>query len=294
MNDHRISSEIMAQVKRKIFDVPYCEDSPSQKLDIWYPNEAENTDSGIPAILFFHGGGFCVGGKQEDCLEPILKSLDHGYAVIDVEYRKSGEARFPAMLFDAKAAIRFVKAHAKEYQLDAGRIALWGASCGGWIVSMAAVTANLPAFEDRKMGNAECDATVQAVVDWCGPCGDFLNMDKAFLASGKGVPDHDQADSGESRFLGAPLPEVRDLVHLASPANYVHDNVPYFCIIHGEDDQVVPIEQSYAFVSALQTAGQGDKVEFHPMPGVKHHGKIWWHEETAPSISLDFLDRILK
>ena len=153
MGDHRLSKEAEEHIKKKILDIPYASQSPSQILDIWYPNQ--ESDKPYPVIVHFHGGGFKFGGHREDSVEPMLRGTDRGYVVVSVEYRKSGEARFPAMLYDAKAAIRFLKANARKYQLDPDRIALWGPSEGGWIVSMAALTPGNPAFEDLTMGNAE-------------------------------------------------------------------------------------------------------------------------------------------
>ena len=145
MKEHMLSKEIEAYIKKKILDIPYCDQSSSQILDIWYPNQ--ESDKPYPVIVHFHGGGFKYGGHREDSEEPMLRGTDRGYVVVSVEYRKSGEAHFPAMLYDAKAAIRFLKANAGKYQLDTERIALWGPSAGGWIVSMTALTPGNPAFE---------------------------------------------------------------------------------------------------------------------------------------------------
>lgn len=293
MKDHRISREAEEHVKKKIFDIPYAKQSPSQILDIWYPNEESGEP--CPVIVHFHGGGFGRGGHREDSIEPILRGTDRGYAVVSAEYRKSGEARFPAMVYDAKAAIRFLKAHAEEYGLDAGRIALWGPSAGGWIAAMAALTAGNPAFEDLSMGNAGYDSRPAAVVDWCGPCGGFLDMDRAYREKGmKGEQVHEAPDSPESIFMGAPLGHIPELVRLASPYIYVHPDMPPFMIVHGTADRIVPVEQSIRLAEAIREAAGEDQVELHIEEGVPHHGRIWWHEAYAADISFDFLDRILK
>lgn len=292
MNDHKLSKEAEEHIKRKILDIPYCRQSPSQILDIWYPNE--ESDKPYPVIVHFHGGGFKFGGHREDSAEPMLRGTDRGYAVVSVEYRKSGEAHFPAMLYDAKAAIRFLKANAQKYQLDAGRIALWGPSAGGWLAAMAALTAGNPAFEDPEMGNAEYDSSVQAVVDWCGPCGGFLGMDEAFRASGIGIPEHDAADSPESEFMGAKITEIPELVRMADPCVYVHKEMPAFMVVHGTKDAVVPFEQSVKFVDAVRKAAGEDRVKFYIAENAPHHGRVWWHENWVADMCFDYLDGILK
>lgn len=292
MNKHEISREIEEHIEKKLFDIPYCMQSPSQILDIWYPNKG--SEEPYPVIVHFHGGGFSMGGHREDSLEPVLRAADRGYAVVSVEYRKSGEARFPAMLYDAKAAIRFLKCHADEYHLDPDKIALWGPSAGGWIAAMTALTPGNPAFEDLEMGNEREDSSVAAVVDWCGPCGGFLEMDEAFKKSGTGKPNHNLPDSGESQLLGAPLREVPELVRMADPCVYVNKNMPPFLIMHGVRDGIVPVEQSERFAKTIIRAAGEDKAELFIADEAPHHGRIWWHEDWVSDMVLNYLDRIFK
>lgn len=291
MNDHCMSKEAEAHVKNKIYDIPYAGQSPSQILDIWYPNE--DSKEPYPVIIHFHGGGFALGGHREDSLEPMLRGIDRGYAVVSVEYRKSGEAHFPAMLYDAKAAIRFLKANAEKYRLDPERFTLWGPSAGGWIVSMAALTVGNPAFEDLSMGNADADASVRAVIDWCGPCGGFLEMAAYYRKYGGGEQDHDAPDSPESEFMGAPITEIPELVRLASPYLYVKKDMPYFFIVHGSQDAGVPVEQSVRFAQAIREAAGEDRVKLYIEEGAPHHGRVWWHQDWVADMCFDYLDEVL-
>ncbi|WP_346909426.1 alpha/beta hydrolase [Faecalicatena orotica] len=292
MNNHEISIEVAGHIEKKLFDIPYCTQSPSQILDIWYPNEESTAP--YPVIVHFHGGGFVVGGHREDSLEPMLRAADRGYAVVSVEYRKCKESRFPAMLYDAKAAVRFLKCHAAKYHLDPDKMALWGPSAGGWIVAMTALTHGNPAFEDLEMGNAGYDSSVAAVVDWCGPCGGFLEMDEAFKKSGTGKPNHNLPDSGESQLLGAPLKEIPELVRMADPCVYVNRSMPPFLIMHGARDAVVPVEQSVRFADTIRKTAGEKKVELFIADEAPHHGRIWWHDDWVSDMVLDYLDKVLK
>ena len=294
MKDHRLSKEVEEQIKKKILDIPYAGQSPSQILDIWYPNE--ESDKPYPVIVHFHGGGFKFGGHREDSVEPMLRGTKRGYVVVSVEYRKSGEAHFPAMLYDAKAAIRFLKAKAKKYQRDPERIALWGPSAGGWIVSMAALTPGNPAFEDLTMGNPEADSQVAAVVDWCGPCGGFLDMDAAYQANPSRKPEqiHNAPDSPESEFMGAPIPSIPELVRMANPCTYVNREMPPFLIVHGSADRIVPVEQSIKLARTIKVVAGEKRVTFYQAEGAPHHGRIWWHEDWVADMCFDYLDRVLK
>jgi acetyl esterase/lipase len=127
-----------------------------------------------PTILYFHGGAFRFGEKDDSSLEPMLRGLAKGYAVASFQYRLSGEARFPAMIDDGKAAIRYLHAHSEEYGLDNQRFALWGPSSGGYLVSMLGLTTNNPAFDDLSLGNPSASENVAAVIDWCAPVSGFV------------------------------------------------------------------------------------------------------------------------
>ena len=276
---------------RKFFDIPYYDASADQYMDVWLPAEGEGP---FPTVLFFHGGAFRHGEKREDQAEPALRLLERGFAVADVEYRKSREARFPAMLFDAKAAVRFLRANAEKFSLDPARFAAFGPSAGGWIVSMLGLTAGNPAFEDLTMGNAGYSSAVQAVVDWCGPCGDFGKMDGDFEAGT--VPNrdgHSHADSMESLFLGAAVCGVPELCRLASPYIYANADTPPFLILHGDRDETVPIGQSYRLCEAIRAAAGEDRVEMHVLTDTPHHSRVWNDDRRIAAYTENFLLKIL-
>jgi acetyl esterase/lipase len=108
--------------------------SETQKLDIYLPNEGK---APFPVIIAFHGGGFYEGNKSKEYMTPMLQGLNHGYAVVTVDYRLSDEAKFPAAINDAKAAIRFIKVNAAKYDSNPNKIVLWGSSAGGNLAALA-------------------------------------------------------------------------------------------------------------------------------------------------------------
>jgi acetyl esterase/lipase len=155
----------VSRISRKYLDIPYASQSPTQKLDIYLPPEGSGP---FPTIIFVHGGAFILGDKRDAQILQALTGINRGYAVASVEYRLAGEAKYPAGLFDVKAAIRFLRANAARYMLDGSRFALYGDSAGGHYIVMAAATQNNPAFEDLSMGSASCSSAVQAVASRFG------------------------------------------------------------------------------------------------------------------------------
>lgn len=279
---------ILDTIKHKYLDVSYCDESSAQVLDIYLPE----TPGPYPVIVHFHGGAFLFGTQRDINLNPMLRGLDKGFAIISVSYRLSGEARFPALIWDAKAAIRFIRANATKYNLASEKIGVWGPSAGGYIVSMLGATNDEPAFEDLDMGNATFSSSVQAVVDWCGPSGNFLDMDPAILANGFGVADHNDPLSPESRLMGVSITTIPQMVKLASPMTHLKKNLPAFLIHHGEADPIVPVQQSIAFAEAiLKAKGQ---VTLETFSGKGHHGQAWYEEEVMSDKVFSFFQETLR
>lgn len=285
-----LSAEILDSIKRKYLDVRYCDQSDAQLLDLYLPNEGAGP---YPVVVHFHGGAFRRGDKREATSEPMLRALWRGYAVADVRYRLSGEAPYPAMLYDAKAAIRFLRAQAKTYDLDPAYIAAWGPSSGGWLVSMLGATGGQSEFEDLSMGNAGVSSRVQAVIDWCGPCGGFDKMDEQLALHGFAGTHSDPA-SPESRFLGAAVSQSEELCRTASPVAHLQEDAPPFFILHGSDDKTVPVEQSVILYRALCSAAGENRGRLLICVGKGHHGAPWYHEKWVSNLCLDFLDEQLE
>ncbi|WP_379136324.1 alpha/beta hydrolase fold domain-containing protein [Paenibacillus sp. sgz500958] len=284
-----MSDELMNtdHIQRKRLDLSYGSESESQKLDIYWP---ENGDGPFPVIMAVHGGAFMMGDKADTQLKPMLEGLKRQYAVVSVNYRLSGEAIFPAQIQDVKAAIWWIKANAQLYQLDASRIALWGGSAGGNLVSLAGTSAHHKFFEDT--GNTAFPCDVQVVVDWFGPT-DFLSMDELFEQSGvKGLQIHNAADSAESILLGSTITEVPDKVKAANPETYISKQSPPFFIQHGTKDLIIPTQQSVIFYNKLVDMIGNENVRLELLEGAGHGGPEFETEENVNKV-LDFIDKFL-
>jgi acetyl esterase/lipase len=243
---------VAAEVMREI---PYASASNAQKLDLHLPQGAGD---GVPVIVEIHGGAFFMGDKTMNA-EQIRVLVDAGYAVAAVNYRLSGEARFPAAVQDVKAAVRFLRANAAAYGLDPHRVGAFGGSAGGYLASMLGVTGSIPTFDDPSLGNPDQSSAVQAMASWFAPI-DFLTMDEQHRTNAvciAGFASHDAADSPESRWMGAPIQTIEDKVKAASPLAYIESaqQLPPFYLEHGDQDCHVPAEQTAQLAAALKTKG---------------------------------------
>jgi acetyl esterase/lipase len=131
----QVASDALPEGVSKTAEVVYAQyGTRCLKLDLYRPQGER-----LPVVLLVHGGGWKSGYRAE-FVPMALRLAQQGYAAVTVSYRLSGEARYPAAVQDVQAAVRWVRAHAAEYRLDAQRIALAGGSAGGQIASLAGVT----------------------------------------------------------------------------------------------------------------------------------------------------------
>lgn len=213
------------------------------QLDLYWQARAA---APTPVIVWIHGGAWRAGDKSQPAA--ALSLLSAGYGVASAGYRLSQEALFPAQIEDCRAAVRWLRANAERYNLDPHRFGAWGPSAGGHLAALLGTAHHVREW-DCLGDNQEWSSAVQAVCDWFGPT-DFLRMNDA-----PGAMDHDAPDSPESQLVGGPIQENRDRVARANPITYVAPGAPPFLIVHGDRDDLVPLNQSELLHAALQQAG---------------------------------------
>ena len=218
-----------------------------QSLDLFLP---ENASAPLPLIVWVHGGAWRAGSKEHN---PALPLLRDGYAVASINYRFTDTAIFPAQIQDCKAAIRFLRARAKEHDIDPDRIGVWGASAGGHLVALLGTTADVKELE---AGTAENTAStrVQAVCNWFGPS-NFLTVAQQGGDRRTSLPVVRRSDSPESQLIGGLVTEKPDKARAASPVTYASKDDAPFLTMHGDRDTVVPVEQSKELHETLVKAG---------------------------------------
>lgn len=226
-------------------------------LDLYVPEKSEGP---LPVIIGIHGGGWASGRKEQ---AQGIRQASRGYAVACIRYRLSGEAIFPAQIIDCKAAVRWLRANAKRYNLDSDRIGVTGHSAGGHLASLLGTSAGVKDFE--KGGHLERSSEVWAVCALSGPT-DFLQMDAR--AAKEARFKHDASNSPESRLIGGAIQENKAKVARANPITYIGKETPPFLLIHGDQDPVVPAHQAELLHEALQKAGI--EVRIHLVKGGGH------------------------
>jgi len=220
-------------------DVTYgTADGIDLKMDVYYPEFATGA---VPSLLYVHGGAWVQGDKREGAGATEIPELrSRGYLVAAVNYRLAPDYKFPAQIEDVKCAVRFLRANAAVYGIDPNRIGAWGGSAGGHLVALLGTTDASSGFEGDG-GYADESSRVQAVVDMFGP------TDLKALSLGI-----------SSRFLSILFGNVSRnsaIVKQASPITWISKDDPPFLILHGENDDVVPVSQSETLYDRLTAKG---------------------------------------
>ncbi|MBY0548365.1 MAG: alpha/beta hydrolase [Candidatus Obscuribacterales bacterium] len=229
---------------------------PAHQLTLYTP---ANTTSPAPLIVWIHGGAWMSG--RGIAPKWISSFVNEGFAVATVNYRLVQEARHPAQIEDISTAIRFLSDNAKQYKLDPNRIGVWGASAGGHLAALVGTAGNA----DSLLKDVATPLKIAAVVDWCGPS----DLEKlGSTVSPKIQFDWISPMAPLSLFLGGPAQQNRSAARSASAITFVDREDPPFLIMHGVEDEVVPVEQSDLLADALVKAGVD--VAYVKIPKAKH------------------------
>lgn len=227
-------------------DIEYAvADGVSLKLDLYTPNTGTGP---YPLVIWIHGDHWQGGGRAPAA---AVREATRGYAVASIDVRSTDVDIFPAQINDAKAAVRYLRANAARYNLDATRFAAWGFGSGGHIASLLGTGGEVDSLSDPSEGNPAISSRVQAVVSWAAPY-DLMQLQNDALACS--TTNHNSSGSYTSIFLGCPLEFCGAKAWDASPGKYATKDDPPFLIIHGADDCEIGPAQAQAFARVLKAA----------------------------------------
>jgi acetyl esterase/lipase len=255
-------------------------------MDVFTPSGASN---GLGVIDVISGAWYSDRGKIRDHMRAQTFDIlcRKGYTVFAIRPGSITKFSAPEMLANLNAGIRWVKEHAKEHAIDAERLGMMGASAGGHLACLAAVTAEDAKADGDKPGTS---ARVKAVAVFFPPT-DFLDYGGKAIAPGGddrwgqlvrrlALPQGAATDSAD---------ELTKKVTQISPARLVTPSVPPFLLIHGDADPLVPLQQSEAMVAALKKAGVDAQLIVkagggHPWPTLHEEVQViadWFDKRLA-------------
>lgn len=268
----------------QVRDLTYAQyGTREMKLDLYWPSSGSGP---FPGIVFIHGGAWVLGTKAGFNNQAAYMA-GKGYVCVSIDYRLAGEAIWPAALYDSKAAVRWMRAHAAEYKIDPNKIAAVGGSSGGQLVALLGTTADVKTMEGDG-GNPQFSSRVQAVVAF-NPLTDFVSMLARTQMPVRTGPPY--AVPVITKFLGGTADQVPEIYMEASPVAHVSATSAPFLFLHGDSDTTMPIEQSTEMQHTLEAVGV--RAELYIAKG-GNHGFFNYEPYYQPSLERmeQFLDSV--
>ena len=226
------------------------------KLDVY----AQRGQTPMPTVIFIHGGGWVQGTKEGSVLS-VMPYLAMGYSAVNVEYRLANVSLAPAAIEDCRCALRWVVAHAKDYNFDPDRLIVAGASARGHLALTTGLVPASAGFDRSCLVPGE--PKVAAIVNFFGI------TDIGDLLEGPNKPPFPESWPYTVQWLGN-QPNRAEIARAASPLTYVRAGAPPVISIHGDADPLVPYTHSVRLQDALQKAGVAH--ELVTVPGGGHGG----------------------
>lgn len=243
-----------------------------------------------PAILWVPGGGYR--GCDKNLMVAEMEFLaDAGYVLASMYYRSSAEEHMPSQIIDVKTAIRFLRAHADEYEIDPERIGIIGRSAGGHLSALAAMNSDL--YESEEWSGYS--SKVQACCDMFGPV-DFIKLievDEQDIATNPNCRWKCMEETHEGALLGGDASTLRERSKEFCPPYILTKEMCPMLILHGDCDKLVPCSISEDFYDRIVEAGMETRADFYILQGAGHGTREFFQPETK-EIILEFFDRNLK
>jgi acetyl esterase/lipase len=276
-----VAQKKKAKNPNSFFDLEYAKvDGISLKLDLHMPNK--KTDRKPELVVFFHGGSWRSGSKKT-CHVGWL--THHGYAVASVDYRLSGQAKFPALVHDCQGAIRWLRANADKYGISAERICATGASAGGLLSTLVATSGGIKALEGTVGGNLDQSSRVQSAL------GMFCPTDLYYNATVE-KERCDQPNCPLYQLLGGKPSERLDMAMLASATAHVTKDDPPVILLYGtEDKSLVKPLHGERLKARYDEAGLDATYQLIEGAG---HGGPQYRDKERSKLSLKMLQKTLR
>jgi len=237
---------VKASGKGKVENLPYDDQSPNNRVDLWLPTSTPLA-AGRPLIIWVPGGAALTSNEDASVI-PVDKGLvEAGFAVASVRYRTSSEATWDTQLKDVKSAIRYLRAHAGIWKLYPDKFGIWGASFGGQLAALCGCTNGVAKFDVGSYLHTSSNVTV--VMDDYGP------TDLVKLCMTVGFTQYQAVDSWVTKLLGAPALSVPNLADDASPMFWASPASAPLAALHGKADAQVAWQQSADLVTRLTNFG---------------------------------------
>lgn len=243
-----------------------------------------------PAILWIPGGGY-RGCDKNLMVAEMAFLADAGFVVASMYYRSSAEGHFPDQIVDVKTAIRFLRAHAEEYEIDSEHIGVIGRSAGGHLSALAAMNSDL--YESNEWTG--CSSEIQACCDLFGPVDlvTLMEFDERMMAEDSSYRWKRVEETHAGALFGEPVETMKERAKLASPPYILSDKMCPLLILHGDCDALVPCQISEEFYQKIVDAGMENRADLYILKGAGHGTKEFFQPGTKELILKFFREHLM-
>lgn len=270
-----LSLSLCAESVEIVKNISYLPADRTEKADLYLP--PAKFDKARPAIVIIHGGGW-VGGIKDAKREINIGTTmaNEGYVCLSIDYKlaneKESKPAWPQNLHDCKTAVRWLRANAGKYNIDADNIGVIGGSAGGHLAAMVGVTQAKDGLDpEGPYGEHSC--AVKCVVDLYGPNDPGRWRDRVAV-------------------LGKTRAEAPELYKQFSVLTHLDKEDPPFLIMHGTADKTVPVEQSTILAEALTKLGVENHLEI--IEGAPHTFHLQPSQKDLRPLVISFFNKHLK
>lgn len=248
-------------------DLSYDDTIAARRFDLFVPE----TEKPAPLIVMIHGGGW-ISGDRSMYHDEATWYAQHGFACVTVGYRLAPLHTFPAAVADIQAFMAYARENGKAHGWNSSQIIALGNSAGGHLSAMAGLA---PTRLDTQESAQKADAfvAISAITDLRNPNDCHYPIAMSFL----------------EQFMGASHFEEPERYKAASPLTYVTEDAPPSLLIHGEADDVVPVEQTRSLYGALTQAGATSELHLLPRQGHSFTLDAWNH---IRKLTLEFIETL--
>ena len=253
----QVSSQIDTVITK---DIVYAQSGEKKLLlDIYKSKSTSNPY----LIVWVHGGAWRSGSKTD----PPLGLLGYGYALASLDFHLSEEAPYPSMVHDIKAGIRYLRANAKKYGYRADKIVIWGSSSGGHLAALVGTTNGDKSLEGTLGDYTGTSSNVQGIIDYYGPA-NLLTILNQSTPHGISV-----REPAMKILFGKSMDDAKEIARQASPVFQTDPSDPPILIVHGDQDNQVPVNQSIELMEAYKK--NKIPVQIEVVPGAGHGGAVY-------------------
>jgi acetyl esterase/lipase len=213
-----------------------------QRLDVW---RTSTTPQHAPVILYLHGGSWAYGDKRQQGRPMLHEFVRRGWVVVSCNYRLAPRSPWPAQIEDATRSLGWIKKNVATYGGDPSRIVVAGASAGGQLAALLALSTKDPTWRPNEMADVT-DWTIRGALVFYGVL-EMTGNEEYWRGLGRGL-----LYLLERKVVQLPFAGNEAIYRSLSPYDRIDVDAPPFLVVQGVNDTLVDVHVARGFVEKFR------------------------------------------